>query len=128
MSTSTDLSSLTGYPAGDLAWMHERGLSPVLMEWVNPEPADEHLPIEPDLWAGMVAHLPRLSGSWMPDILTVAHKDDERLVMLEAATLGDLRQALTTSLVTACRLHEELMLELSTAAALIDALQGGEAG
>lgn len=116
------------YPSEDLAWLHERGLGPTLVNWENPDPSDGHDRIDPRLWDHLVAHLSKVPPrDYLPAILSVAHADGEYWILTEAATDAERVGAVRTALATACRLHEEAVQQLATAATLLDML-GSEAG
>ena len=116
------MSDLT-YPEGERAWVHGRGLSRSCMDWVYPEPED-HDPISPTVWQHVVTQMDRMHGRCLPEVLTVASADGERLVPADSATRADMSAALLTSLTTACRLYEELLSEIDTAAGLRRRLAG----
>lgn len=123
------MSDLT-YPEGERAWVHGRGLTRTLMDWVYPAPED-HDAISPRVWQHVVTQLGRMNGRCLPEVLSVASAEGERLVPADSATREDMSAALLTSLTTACRLYEELLSEIDTAAGLLDALaaaMGGDVG
>lgn len=115
--------SAVAYPSADYAWMHERGLGPTLVNWEYPDPSDDHDPIDPRLWDHVAAHLSKMPPSdYLPAILSVAHADGEYWILTEAATEAERVGAVRTALATACRLHEEAVKQLATAATLLDTL------
>ena len=114
------------YPEGGNAWVHRRGLMRTLMDWIFPD-AEDHAPISPKVWEHVVSQLDVMSGRYLPEVLIVAHENDERMVSAAVATDAEMNAALVTSLVTACRLYEQLLTELGTAAGLRRRL-AGEAG
>lgn len=105
------------YPDAERAWVHGRGLTRTLMDWAYPAPED-HDEISPTVWQHVVTQLGRMHGRSLPEVLTVASAEGERLVPAERATREDMSGALLTSLATACRLYEALLNELDTAAGL----------
>ena len=124
----TPVDAVTAYPSGEAEWMHQRGLGAVLIDWTDPDPSDDHPPLNPRLWAELVRLLHKVPDDQVPAFLTVAYEHDECMVAYDSATGEELGQAARTALVTACRLYEELLAELGTAAALLADLEAGEAG
>jgi len=75
------------------------------------------------VWDHLVAHLQKVAPSdYLPAILSVAHADGEYWILTEAATEAERVGAIRTALATACRLHEEAVRQLATAATLLDTL------
>ena len=111
------------FPSADYEWMHARGLGPTLVNWEYPDPSEDHERIDPRLWDHLVAHLQKVAPSdYLPAILSVAHADGEYWILTEAATEAERVGAIRTALATACRLHEEAVRQLATAATLLDTL------
>ena len=123
LTNARPVASPLAYPEGERAWLHQRGLMRTLMDWTYPD-ADDHAPISPKVWDHVVSQLDRMSGRYLPEVLIVAHERDERMVSAAVATEADMAGALVASLVTACRLYEQLLSELDTAAGLRRRLAG----